>query len=58
MKKLEKNVHIDSSLSVTTFSDLKLKKLLDFYENLHVLATDPNPKQENWNFLQKKSKVA
>ena len=43
----EKNVQVDSSLSVTTFSGLKLMKLLGFYENLHVLATDPNPKQEN-----------
>ena len=47
MEKMEKNVHIGSSLYVTTFSGLKLTKLLGFYESVHVLATDPNPKQEN-----------
>ena len=43
---MEKNGHIDSSLSVTTFSGLKLMKLLGFYENLHVLATCLTPKHE------------
>ena len=49
-----KNVQVDSSLSVTTFSGLKLMKLLEFYENFHVLATCLTPKHEKWNVLQKK----
>ena len=54
MENMKKNVHIDSSLSVTKFSGLKLMKLLGFYENFHVLATCLTPKHEKRNFLQKK----
>ena len=46
MKIAEKNVQVGSSLSVTTFSGLKLMKLLGFCEFFYVLATDPTPKHE------------